>query len=42
MDGITGSYYDFLNNTDGELDNFAVPITIISKDSEVSAALKAL
>lgn len=42
MDGIAGSYYDFLNNTDGELDNFAVPITIISKDSEVSAALKAL
>lgn len=42
MDGITGSYYDFLNNTDGELDNFAVPITIISKDSEVSATLKAL
>lgn len=42
MDSITGSYYDFLNNTDGELDNFAVPITIISKDSEVSAALKAL
>jgi hypothetical protein len=42
MDGITGSYYDFLNNTDGELDNFAVPITIISKDSEVSAALKTL
>lgn len=42
MDGITGSYYDFLNNTDGELDNFAIPITIISKDSEVSAALKAL
>lgn len=42
MDGITGSYYDFLNNTDGELDNFAVPITIISKDSEVSTALKAL
>lgn len=42
MDGITGSYYDFLNNIDGELDNFAVPITIISKDSEVSAALKAL
>lgn len=42
MDGIIGSYYDFLNNTDGELDNFAVPITIISKDSEVSAALKAL
>lgn len=42
MDGITGSYYDFLNNTDGELDNFAVPITIISKDSEVSAAFKAL
>lgn len=42
IDGITGSYYDFLNNTDGELDNFAVPITIISKDSEVSAALKAL
>ena len=42
MDGITGSYYDFLTNTDGELDNFAVPITIISKDSEVSAALKAL
>ena len=42
MDGITGSYYDFLNNTDGELDNFAVPITIISKDSEVSAVLKAL
>lgn len=42
MDGITGSYYDFLNNTDGELDNFSVPITIISKDSEVSAALKAL
>ena len=42
MDGITGSYYDFLNNTDGELDNFVVPITIISKDSEVSAALKAL
>lgn len=42
MDGITGSYYDFLNNTDGELDNFAVPISIISKDSEVSAALKAL
>lgn len=42
MDGITGSYYDFLNNTDGELDNFTVPITIISKDSEVSAALKAL
>lgn len=42
MDGITGSYYDFLNNTDGELDNFAVPVTIISKDSEVSAALKAL
>ena len=42
MDGITGSYYDFLDNTDGELDNFAVPITIISKDSEVSAALKAL
>lgn len=42
MDGITGSYYDFLNNADGELDNFAVPITIISKDSEVSAALKAL
>ena len=42
MEGITGSYYDFLNNTDGELDNFAVPITIISKDSEVSAALKAL
>lgn len=42
MDGITGSYYDFLNNTDGELDNFAVPITIISKDSEVSASLKAL
>ena len=42
MDGITGSYYGFLNNTDGELDNFAVPITIISKDSEVSAALKAL
>ena len=42
MDGITGSYYDFLNNTDGELDNFAVPITIISKDTEVSAALKAL
>ena len=42
MDGITGSYYDFLNNTDGELDNFAVPITIISKDSEVSAAIKAL
>ena len=42
MDGITGSYYDFLNNTDGELDNFAVPITIISKDSEVPAALKAL
>ena len=42
MDDITGSYYDFLNNTDGELDNFAVPITIISKDSEVSAALKAL
>lgn len=42
MDGITGSYYDFLNSTDGELDNFAVPITIISKDSEVSAALKAL
>lgn len=42
MDGITGSYYDFLNNTDGELDNFAVPITIISKDSEVSSALKAL
>lgn len=42
MDGIAGSYYDFFNNTDGELDNFAVPITIISKDSEVSAALKAL
>ena len=42
MDGITGSYYDFLNSTDGELDNFAVPITIISKDSEVSATLKAL
>ena len=42
MDGIIGNYYDFLNNTDGELDNFAVPITIISKDSEVSAALKAL
>lgn len=42
MGGITGSYYDFLNNTDGELDNFAVPITIISKDSEVPAALKAL
>ena len=40
--GITGSYYDFLNNTDGELDNFAVPITIISKDSEVTPALKAL
>ena len=42
MDGITGSYYDFLNNADGELDNFAVPITIISKDSEGSASLKAL
>ena len=42
MNGIAGSYYDFLNNRDGELDNFAVPITIISKDSEVSAALKAL
>lgn len=40
--GIAGSYYDFLNNTDGELDNFAVPITIISKDSEVTPALKAL
>ena len=40
--GITGSYYNFLENTDGELDNFAVPITIISKDSEVTPALKAL
>lgn len=40
--GIAGSYYNFLENTDGELDNFAVPITIISKDSEVTPALKAL
>lgn len=40
--GIVGSYYDFLHNTDGELDNFSIPITIIPKDSEVTNTLRTI